>query len=35
VTTGDDAAWISACNPTAVAIDDGNTNCNLLVIDAQ
>jgi hypothetical protein len=27
--------WILVCNPTGGAINDGNTNFNLLVIDAQ
>lgn len=31
----DGTATIQVCNPTPSAIDDGNTNFNLLVIDAH
>jgi hypothetical protein len=36
-TTGEGEGYvmIRVCNPTAEAIPDGNTNFNLLVIDAQ
>ena len=33
--TGEGFVMIRACNPTAADINDGNTNFNLLVIDAQ
>jgi hypothetical protein len=33
--TLDSEARIAVCNPTNAAINDGNTNFNLLVIDAQ
>jgi hypothetical protein len=30
-----ESMFIQACNPKTSAVDDGNTNFNLLVIDAQ